>query len=75
MSGCEKCWRDAHGDGELDVPERYRLLLVERTGEKSCTPEQQAGSNATKCPSCDRTTRHQITGECMACGERADGGK
>lgn len=62
MSTCEKCWADAGGD-----PETYKVLLEERL-ERPCTAEQQAGPGATLCPICGRMTRHQHTGECMACG-------
>ena len=59
MSACEKCWADSKGD-----PDMYRIMVTER----SCTPEQQAGPYADKCQKCNRWTRHQYTGECMACG-------
>lgn len=60
MSSCEKCWRDAGGD-----PHRYADLLARRA-EEPCTPEEQAGPDATECPSCKRRVLHQYTGECMA---------
>ncbi|NIR32919.1 MAG: hypothetical protein GWN84_27220 [Gammaproteobacteria bacterium] len=72
MSACEKCWRDAHrGYPRTDVAEEYRRLLAERDGHP-CTPEEQAGLDATECEQCGRRTRHQITGECMACGHWHD---
>lgn len=59
MSACEACWRTAGGD-----PDYYRTLLRER----NCTPEDQAGPEATVCVLCGRRTVHQHTGECMFCG-------
>ena len=67
MSSCEKCWRDAGGD-----PLAYRRLIEARK-EDPCTPEQQAGDEATECRSCERMAVHQYTGECMNCGERTVG--
>jgi len=63
MSACEKCWKDAGGD-----PDTYHELLELRRANP-CTPEEQAGPDATKCNICNRIVRHQVTGECMAgCG-------
>ena len=59
MPSCEKCWRDAHAAG--DVVEEYNRLLKSRV----CTPEQQAGDAAERCPTCHRLTLHQWTRECM----------
>jgi len=58
MSSCEKCWADAGG-----VAERYSVLIEKR----NCTPEEQAGPDASKCPLCGRMTLHQYTREPM-CG-------
>lgn len=69
MSACEKCWADAAMaeamSGRCQADE-YRRLLAER-GPTGCTPEQQAGPDATDCCACERRTVHQFTGECMAC--------
>jgi ribosomal protein L37E len=70
MASCERCWRDAQwvlfsGDG--DISTEYRRLITERNGE--CTPEQQAGDDATDCDKCGRRTRHQHCRICMACGD------
>lgn len=65
MSACEKCWAAAYlaeQSGE-DHHHAYRRLLKTST----CTPEEQAGNYANRCPACDRMTAHQITGECMVC--------
>lgn len=59
MSACEKCWADAGGDSD-----EYRRLIEVR---EPCTPEQQAGLDASECPDCNRLAIHQHTGECMAC--------
>jgi hypothetical protein len=56
MASCERCWRESGGD-----PERYRELIQRRT----CTPEEQAGDAAKRCPACERMTLHQYTGDCM----------
>jgi recombinational DNA repair protein RecR len=48
----------------------YGRLLKERDAAgKTCTPEQQAGEDATRCEKCDRMTRHQHCQICMACGD------
>lgn len=61
MTSCEKCWVRAGGD-----PVRYRAL-IERLG-KPCTPEEQAGPNATLCPRCNLMTVHQHAHVCTLCG-------
>ena len=44
MSSCERCWKEANGNAD-----RYHeLLAINR-----CSPEEQAGENATECPRCD----------------------
>lgn len=60
MASCEKCWADAAGN-----PELYRELFRTR----NCTPEEQAGVDATECPVCHRRAVHQHCHICMACGE------
>jgi hypothetical protein len=67
MSTCEKCWRDAHCGSQFSVSDEYARLLKERA-EHPCTPEEQAGEDARRCPACHRIALHQHTGECMACG-------
>jgi hypothetical protein len=68
MPSCEKCWGDAYtrsvmsGQEQADI---YAELLLVR----NCTPEEQAGDEATRCPTCKRMTIHAVTGECMACTE------
>lgn len=69
LVSCEKCWRDAGGD-----PERYRELLNARDKAGTrCTPEEQAGPDATECPGCKRKTVHQLAKVCMTfgCEERS----
>lgn len=66
MSACEKCWRDAHRGGpEVCVADEYAKLLREREANP-CSPEEQAGPDAKRCPKCERMVLHQYTGECMA---------
>lgn len=67
MPSCEKCWSDAHRGPMFSVAEEYHKLLAERK-DNPCTPEQQAGINATICPICDRFTVHQHCKICMVCG-------
>ncbi len=64
MSSCEKCWRDAHHEPGDCVPDAYARLMLERKSNP-CTPEEQAGTDASRCPKCKRMTLHQHTGECM----------
>ena len=59
MATCEKCWTDAGGNSV-----KYRELLNERKG-CPCTPEEQAGLDATVCPACKRKTVHQHAKVCM----------
>lgn len=69
MSVCAKCWRDAHRGPDVSVAEEYAALIARRVGPLACTPEEQAGPDATDCEKCGRRTRHQHTRECMAgCG-------
>ena len=58
MSSCEKCWRDSR------YGENYSEVLESRR-DNPCTPEEQAGLDATECPVCHGRTVHQHTGECM----------
>ena len=67
MSSCEKCWSDAHGDPYRSVADEYHRLIVERVGDKMCSPEERAGPDAEPCPECaGHRVLHQLTGECMA---------
>lgn len=59
MASCERCWTDSTGNVE-----RYFQLV----GERSCTPEEQAGLNAERCAICDRKTVHQHARICMVHG-------
>ena len=70
MPSCEKCWADAHRPfADRSVPEEYaRLLETRDAAGHTCTPEQQAGPDATECPACHRMTAHQLCRVCMACG-------
>lgn len=63
MPSCEKCWADAQGPYK-DVVKEYSRLVKER----DCTPEEQAGPDATDCPKCGRRAAHQLCHVCMACG-------
>lgn len=62
MTACEKCWRLAGGD-----PDRYRTLITE-SANAPCTPEEQAGPDAKRCPTCKRWTVHQHANVCTICG-------
>jgi len=71
MASCEKCWGDAylrtHTDPMKSQAEHYSDLIKERKGNP-CTPEQQAGEDATKCPKCNKIAVHQMIEVCMNCG-------
>jgi len=73
MASCEKCWGDAymrwHDNPMKDQAEHYHDLLKERK-DNQCTPEQQAGRDAEKCPKCNRIAIHEICNVCMNCGYR-----
>ena len=71
MASCEKCWADAYKRSRI-YPEKcqaehYRDLIKERENNP-CTPEEQAGNDATICPKCKRKSVHQIINVCMSCG-------
>ena len=71
MASCEKCWSDAYmrtlSDPMKSQAEHYHNLIIERK-DHPCTPEQQAGINAKKCPECGRLAVHEICHICMNCG-------
>jgi len=64
MPGCEKCWGDAYMrmrcDSSKSQAEYYRDLLNERK-DNPCTPEEQAGLDAKKCPNCGRMAKPRNT--------------
>ncbi len=64
MASCEKCWQDSGGDQDVYAE------LIER---RNCSPEEQAGLDATVCPQCGRKAVHQYVHVCMACGFNAGG--
>ena len=70
MPSCEKCWGDSYLRALTsfkDQSECYHDLIQERNS-KPCTPEEQAGSDASICPECHRKTIHQYAKVCMSCG-------
>lgn len=70
MPSCEKCWRDSAIERMFNDENGYRKLIERRDAEgKTCTPEEQAGPDATDCDKCQRRTRHQHCQVCMACGD------
>jgi hypothetical protein len=68
---CEKCWRDSAMYRLRGVGVSYRDLVDERRGAAACTPEEQAGSDATVCEHCGRGAVHQHVRICVACGWQA----
>jgi len=76
MASCEKCWGDAYmrtlTNPMKSQAEHYQDLIKERRGEKACTPEQQAGHDATECKKCGRKSVHQYARVCMNCGAEAN---
>jgi len=59
MPMCEKCWERSCG-----VADKYHELILKH----NCTPEEQAGQEATECPTCGRKTIHPYAKVCTACG-------
>lgn len=70
MASCEKCWSDAYFSAQSNPmkgqSEHYHDLVQERN-ENPCTPEEQAGQDATKCNQCNRMTIHQYAKVCTNC--------
>ena len=64
MASCEKCWRDAGERMTGDKSAEYQRLIIERKGNP-CTPEEQAGDDASICSGCKRKTVHQYVHICM----------
>lgn len=67
MASCEKCWGDAFLRSmysSKDQADCYSELMKERL-ENPCSPEEQAGREATECTACGRRTVHQYAGICM----------
>jgi len=62
MAICEKCWTDEAFSGNHTVA--YEELLKDRS-DSPCTPEQQAGDEATICLDCKKKTVHQYIKICM----------
>jgi hypothetical protein len=77
MSACEKCWADAAPNRFDGGGPSYSDLIDSRDGvtEPLCTPEEQAGPDATECLECWRWTRHQYSRECMNPGHADRGTK
>jgi hypothetical protein len=72
MPSCEKCWADSRLAEMRGVECAYTKLVDARTARgEVCTPEEQAGPDATRCERCDRMTRHQHCRICMNCGAGA----
>lgn len=67
VPSCERCWADSRLATLSGDDGAYQRLLEQR-GPSGCTPEQQAGPDARKCPICQRMTVHQHVGECMVSG-------
>ena len=68
MPSCERCWRESACGPYDDHAAKYLELVAEREASGACTPEQQAGEDAFRCPKCKRRTLHQHCHICMACG-------
>jgi len=70
MASCEKCWRDAGiraASKQTSKADEYSRLIDEWKNNQ-CTPEEQAGPDATRCKYCDRVAVHQWAKICVACG-------
>lgn len=70
MASCEKCWMEAtelmKSHPTKTRSEIYYELLESRK-DSPCTPEEQAGLNATECNHCKRMTVHQYSHHCVIC--------
>ena len=70
MASCEKCWGDAYllaRSSHRSQTEYYQQLIKDRA-DNPCTPEEQAGEDATVCKECKRKTAHQYAKVCTNCG-------
>ncbi len=71
MASCEKCWDEAYlrtfENPMKSQSEHYSDLVNERK-DNQCTPEQQAGEDADRCPKCKRKSIHRYVRVCMNCG-------
>ena len=71
MASCEKCWSDSYmrmsENPMMGQTEHYHELLKERK-DNPCTLEEQAGTDAFICNSCNKKTVHQHTKRCLNCG-------
>jgi len=68
---CVRCMSDATAcawETSKDAWDVYDRLTKERIGERACTPEQQAGPEASDCLACNRRAVHPVDGVCVACG-------
>ena len=67
MPSCEKCWARASAEAKERGGHQADIYckLVET---EHCTPEEQAGPDATRCPDCHRKTVHQHAKVCVICG-------
>ena len=64
MPTCERCWADAQSP--YFKAEDYFDLVAKRNAKgEICTPEQQAGPDASECIVCNRMTLHQHCHICM----------
>lgn len=73
MASCEKCWRDSAVARlyRADYEDPYGALIDQRDlAGMTCTPEEQAGPDATECPVCGLRTVHQYAKVCMTHGCR-----
>lgn len=61
---CQKCLDDARPGSPEGLVLRYRRLISERFANP-CSPEEQAGEHADRCPVCGRMTLHPYAGICM----------
>lgn len=61
MSSCEKCWGNSYDP--YTGHERYGVMVLTHT----CSAEEQAGPDASRCPHCRLLTIHQHTKQPM-CG-------
>jgi len=67
---CERCHQDSLAiawERQADPEDIYEHLQTVRIGELACTPEQQAGPEASDCLNCNRRAVHPADHTCRAC--------
>lgn len=67
MAACEKCWTQAY-NRMLVTGKSQTECYQELIKLNNCTPEEQAGIDASKCQECNRKTVNPNAAQCMNFG-------